>query len=95
MSQFYPHDRLVNGGPQGRNFVVVGERLHQEALYERVDEFVARYLPRGGTLWCVIPYALGPRDSARACAVKRPGAERFFEERGRQAFIAGYRIPAP
>lgn len=93
MSQFYPHDRLVNDGPPGRNFVVIGERLHDETLYERVDDLVARYLPRGGTLWCVIPYAIGPRDSARACALNNTRAERFFGRRGKQAFIAGYRIP--
>jgi len=92
MSQFYSHDRLVNGGSRDRHYVVVPDRKGDDALFRDVDELEARYLPHGGTVWCVVPYALGPTNAARACHLHSPAVE-VAHEHGRQAEITGFAVP--
>jgi hypothetical protein len=92
MSQSYPHDRLINRGPPGRHYVVVADRLDRRTLYTHVDQLVRRYLPRGGTLWCVVPDALGPADQDAACRLSPTYGRQVRRVRGATAVILEYRI---
>ena len=90
LAQPYADDRLVNGAPPGR-FIVLAERHDDRSLYGPLDELVATKLARGGAVWCVVPYALGPVDSDRACRfnLTRQLVRSFH---GPQAEVVEYRI---
>ena len=93
MARVYTHDRLVNRTPPDRNFVVLGQDgPNDQHLFGNVDDQVARYLPDGGTLWCVIPYAMGPEEAGKACPVS-PSLQQVERVVGRQAIIVGYAMP--
>ena len=90
LAQPYADDRLINGSPPGR-FIVMAERHDDRSLYGPLDELVATKLPHGGAVWCVIPYALGPVDSNRACRFSlTPRLVR--SSYGPQAEVVEYRI---
>src|SRR5438477_1068117 len=90
LAQPYADDRLGNGAPPGR-FIVLAERHDDRSLYGPLDELVATKLARGGAVWCVVPYALGPVDSDRACRfnLTRQLVRSFH---GPQAEVVEYRI---
>jgi len=93
MSHVYTHDRFVNRAPSEREYVVRGQRgPRDQRLFDDVDALVRRYLPEGGTLWCVIPYALGPEDSGRACKPAQ-GLQEIERHPGTQAWIIGFAVP--
>ncbi len=96
MAHVYTHDRLVNRAPAGRDYVVLGQRAqHDRQLVGNVDALARRHLTDGGTLWCVLPYALGPERSQPACRVPSTARE-TVRHVGVQALVLGYRItPAP
>jgi hypothetical protein len=93
MSHFYTHDALVNDRPEGKSFTVLREVAGSDWLYDDISTIAERELPDGGMLWCVIPYALGPDESARACQVP-PRFELLEEHDGAAARIIAYRVTA-
>jgi hypothetical protein len=94
MTYVYTHDRLVNQSPPGHTFTVLADQRGDPTLYSDVDRLVLRHLPRGGMLWCIEVYELGPERASKACHVHVPAQLVVSEHRAR-ALILGYRINAP
>jgi len=90
MSEVYAHDKLVNRGVDGREFVVVADTATDDRLTARPDEVAreAGWTP-GTAVWCVLPFELGPEGVDRACRLTLPGLVRE-EHRLSRAIIVGW-----
>jgi hypothetical protein len=89
MSQSYTHDVLVNDAPAG-DYEIIREWSGDRFLYDEVDEIIASRLRPGDALWCVIPYALGPEESDRACRFDDPRLREIVAGRRNASEIRGY-----
>ncbi len=65
MTSWYVHDRLVLEGSVP--VVVVDELLDGDALVDDPSRLIAERAPAATTVWCVVPYELGPDGSTAAC----------------------------
>jgi hypothetical protein len=90
MSHFYTDDFLINDRHGNRDYVVVRDKRGDRALYGDLNAYVDRYVPPGGMLWCVIPFAVGPIDAASACQIDRADMRLVIDQRGNQAEIRGF-----
>jgi hypothetical protein len=94
MSIFYAHDRLANEVDDPSRFTLIPEFRGDDSMYENPDRYVRRHLPRGGIVWCVVPFALGTEVFYEACQFDRDDLVKVDELHGVNAQITGYRVPA-
>jgi|GEM_PF-4806251 len=92
MSKAYVHDRLVNHAHPGRTFHIVYQRSPADPVpYRPLDKLIARWLPDGGTVWCVMPHEIGADAAGRACRFTSASVTKVLEHPGLRAVILEYR----
>jgi hypothetical protein len=72
LSHWYTHDALVNRSWPGKTFVLVREEPGSDVLYADADAAIAPLWSPGTDVWCVIPFEVGPDQTARACRFSDP-----------------------
>jgi hypothetical protein len=91
MSHWYVHDALVNDGRPGQHVTIVRDIINDPTLTANAASIAQPTFDGGGTVWCVLPYVLGPQGSDEACHLDGPGIVRVADYHGIQARIIGFR----
>jgi hypothetical protein len=94
MAGFYAHERLANQVEDASRFTLVREMQGDRTLYDDPDTYIRRYLPRGGVVWCVITWYIGPKNFGRACEFERDDLTPIEQVSTFNALIMSYRVPS-
>jgi hypothetical protein len=97
MSKYYTNYYLNNYYPsEGKFYQIVPEshadhngRENRKEIYDNVNNLVSKY-ENIDAIWCIMPFAMGPKDHARACKITLPYYKTFYKKRGKRSVIIGW-----